>query len=223
MSKKPIKKSDSNKSWKRDRRDRSMLINPEYHLIVTEGTKTEPQYFDGLEKEINNDYPNRINIHIEGIGQGANTITLVDRAMKLQERSGNRFKHIWVVFDKDDFPTEHFNEAVSRCNDISGDDCTYHALWSNQCIELWFLLHFSYFDSDLYRDEYYPKLTERIGSKYEKNREDIYNVLRNNLTKAIKNSKRLMDYHGGKSPAQCAPATAVYEIFEKLLPYLKDI
>lgn len=47
MSMKPCKKSDLNKKWMSDRRDRRITIAPEYHLIVTEGTKTEPQYFGG--------------------------------------------------------------------------------------------------------------------------------------------------------------------------------
>ena len=44
MSLKPVKKSDQNKSWMQPRRDRRKMIQPEYHLIVTEGTKTEPPY-----------------------------------------------------------------------------------------------------------------------------------------------------------------------------------
>ena len=45
MSNKPAKKSDSGKAWMRQRRDRAIRIAPEYHLIVSEGIKTEPQYF----------------------------------------------------------------------------------------------------------------------------------------------------------------------------------
>lgn len=222
MSKKPLKKSEQKNVWKRARRDLEIIINPEYHLIVTEGTKTEPQYFEGLKKEINDAYPNRIDIRIEGGGDGLNTKTLIDKAVELQKESAGRYQHIWVVFDKDDFPNEHFNEAIEKCKELSNDDVTYHALWSNQCIELWFLLHFCYFDSDLHRTEYYPKLSAYLNSKYKKNRKDLYSVLRCHLDVAIKNSKRLVDYHGGKSPADKAPATTVHEIFEKLDPYLKQ-
>jgi hypothetical protein len=38
MSLKPPKKSDMGKSWMKPRRDKSILLRPEYHLIVTEGT-----------------------------------------------------------------------------------------------------------------------------------------------------------------------------------------
>ena len=36
MSLKPPKKSDLGKSWMKPRRDKNILIRPEYHLIVTE-------------------------------------------------------------------------------------------------------------------------------------------------------------------------------------------
>ena len=36
MSLKPPKKSDMGKSWMKPRRDKSILLRPEYHLIVTE-------------------------------------------------------------------------------------------------------------------------------------------------------------------------------------------
>lgn len=51
-----------------DRRDRRITIVPEYHLIVTEGTKNEPQYFEGFKNDINSLYRGRISIVIEGIG-----------------------------------------------------------------------------------------------------------------------------------------------------------
>lgn len=37
MSLKPPKKSDLGKSWMKPRRDKNILIRPEYYLIVTEG------------------------------------------------------------------------------------------------------------------------------------------------------------------------------------------
>ena len=62
------KKSHFKKKWMSDRRDRRITIVPEYHLIVTEGTKNEPQYFEGFKNDINSLYRGRISIVIEGIG-----------------------------------------------------------------------------------------------------------------------------------------------------------
>lgn len=75
-------------------------------------------------------------------------------------------------------------------------------------------------DSSLNRNEYYPKLTECLGSKYEKNRKDIYTLLKSNIKKAINNAKRMETNNKGKPPSKCTPGTAVYEIFEMLEGYL---
>ena len=222
MSMKPRKKSDSQKKWMTDRRDRRITIAPEYHLIVTEGTKTEPQYFDGLKKDINNLYKGRISIVIEGVGQGANTLTLLERAQKIVEKEPDKYKHVWLVYDKDDFPKDDFDNTYFKCKSLSGngDSVMYHALWSNECIEYWFLLHYLSLDAALHRNEYYPKLTECLGSKYEKNREDIYSLLKPNIKKAIDNAKRIEANNNGLPPSQCTPGTTVYEIFEILESYL---
>lgn len=222
MSMKPCKKSDSKKKWMSDRRDRRITIAPEYHLIVTEGTKTEPQYFEGFKNDINNLYRGRISIVIEGIGQGANTLTLLERAQKIAEKDPDKYKHIWLVYDMDDFPKDDFDNTYNRCKALS-ENCgsvIYHALWSNECIEYWFLLHFMALDSALNRNEYYPKLTECLGSKYEKNRKDIYTLLKSNIKEAINNAKRMETNNKGKPPSKCTPGTAVYEIFEMLEGYL---
>lgn len=107
MSNKPPKKGDINKSWMQPRRDRRRGIAPEYHLIVAEGEKTEPNYFKGLKEQINSKYPGRISIEIRGTGK--NTKGLIKYAQRVAAESPNDFKHIWVVFDKDDFPSKDFN------------------------------------------------------------------------------------------------------------------
>lgn len=44
LSLKSPKKSDLNKAWMKKKSDRGIKIHPEYHLIVSEGTDTEPAY-----------------------------------------------------------------------------------------------------------------------------------------------------------------------------------
>ena len=62
-----------------------------------------------------------------------------------------------IVYDTDDFPADHIDSVLQFCDADSNDETTFHAVWSNQCIELWFLLHFSYMQSDIHREEYWPK------------------------------------------------------------------
>ena len=80
MSRKPPKKSDMGKSWMKPRRDSRQMISPEYHLIVSEGTKTEPKYFEKIKETIDAKYRDRI--HLDISGKGDNTVNLFNRAVK---------------------------------------------------------------------------------------------------------------------------------------------
>lgn len=44
--------------------DRAIKIHPEYHLIVTEGTDTEPAYFGAIKEIINKRYPEKIHLDV---------------------------------------------------------------------------------------------------------------------------------------------------------------
>ena len=180
MSLKPLKKSDLEKGWMKKRRDKVIRIQPEYHLIVTEGTKTEPQYFQAVKNIIDRKYRDKIQLDV--FGEGGNTLSLFEKAKSRVSQNANGYKHVWIVYDTDDFPADHINRTAELCDQNSTDDMQYHAIWSNQCIELWYLLHFSYFHSDIHRQEYWPKLTEclkNIGAgEYSKRRPDMYEILK---------------------------------------------
>jgi len=166
----------------------------------------------------------RDRIHLDITGKGDNTLSLFNRALRDVSKSNNVYKHVWLVFDKDDFPAEQFDRTVELCDSCSTSETTYHAAWSNQCIELWFLLHFSFIQADLHRSEYWPKLSDCLakisGKKYKKNRPDMYEILRPYLDRAIRNAIMLEEQNRGKSPSQSAPGTLVHRLFEMLRPYL---
>lgn len=225
MSLKPPKKSDLNKSWMKKKPDRVIKIHPEYHLIVTEGTDTEPAYFGAIKEIINKRYPEKI--HLDVSGEGDNTISLFGRAKLLAGNNSNVYKHVWIVYDTDDFPADHIDRVLQLCVENSTEETMFHAIWSNQCIELWFLLHFSFMQSDIHRTEYWPKLTEHLkqigAGEYMKNRKDMYQILYPYMNYAIGNAKRLNALNEGKLPSKAAPGTKVYELIEVLKPYLTEM
>ena len=222
MSKKPQKKSDLKKGWMQRRQDLMKKIEPEYHLIVTEGTDTEPLYFQAVKEVIDKKYRERI--HLDISGKGDNTLSLFRRAEKDVLHSSTTYAHVWLVYDKDDFPKEHFDRTAELCKSRSSVDTTFHAIWSNQCIELWFLLHFMFLQSDLHRSEYWPKITEWLKAKqlgtYFKNRPDMFQVLRPYLDEAIQNAKKLEKINYGKTPSNSAPGTRMHELMGMLRPYI---
>ena len=224
MSLKPLKKSDLEKGWMKKRRDKAIRIQPEYHLIVTEGTETEPQYFQAVKDIINRKYRDKIQLDI--FGEGDNTLSLFEKAKSRVSKNANGYKHVWLVYDTDDFPADHINRTAELCVQNSNDDIQYHAIWSNQCIELWYLLHFSFFHSDIHRQGYWPKLTKRLknigAGEYSKGRPDMYEILKPYMEIAIGNAKRLDQMNAGRTPANSAPGTKVYELIELLKPYLLE-
>lgn len=224
MSLKPSKKSDADKDWMQKRRDRYKRIQPEYHLIVSEGTDTEPNYFNAIKEIINSKYRDRIQLEV--FGEGDNTISLFDKAKLKAESNPNGYKHVWVIYDTDDFPADHIDRTAELCKINSSNRTQYHAIWSNQCIELWFLLHFGFLQSDLHRKEYWPKLSKCLvkisKGAYEKNRQDMFDILRPYMDTAILNAKKLCEYNKGKRPSESAPGTMVFELIEKLKPYITE-
>lgn len=224
MSLTPDKKSDLKKSWMPSRQRKTKQAQPEYHLIVMDGSKTEPAYFQAVKAKIDEQYRNRISIDIPHKNTTAANIQLFYEAVRLAESSPNTYRHVWIVYDTDDFPAEYIDRVPKFCRQKKSQETQYHAVWSNQCFELWYLLHFSYMQSDLHRSEYNDKLTKCLNklskSKYNKTREDMYHILRPYLDTAITNAKRLADVNGNKQPSQAKPGTRVFELMEMLRPYL---
>ena len=127
---------------------------PNSFLIVSEGTKTEPYYFDGLAKYINEKYGNGVDVEkplIDTSGEGRCTVSLVEETEKIVACSKIIYSQIWVVFDKDDF--NDFDDAIEL-----GKRKGYNIAWSNQSFEYWIYLHFNFSDSALHRDDWVKKL-----------------------------------------------------------------
>src|SRR5215510_3631820 len=70
-------------------------------LIVCEGEQTEPKYFTSFRV---------LSATVKIYGCGANTVSLVKRAIELSQEV--EYDQIWCVFDRDSFPAQNFNQAL---------------------------------------------------------------------------------------------------------------
>lgn len=105
-------------------------------LIVTEGKKTEPQYF----QEIKNRY--RINSAVIDGSGGSSPVSVVAHGKLLynQERKDkNPFDRVYFVFDKD--AHESYSRAINEVESLSPAD-TFFLSNSVPCFEYWLLLHY---------------------------------------------------------------------------------
>lgn len=160
------------------------------------------------------------------MGVGRNTKDLVKYALRKSRFAKNPYGSVWCVFDKDSFSNEQFNTAIMQCEDNG-----MKAAWSNESIELWFLLHFDYLDAGIDRKEYVAKLNHYFkklsinDGKYEKNLDAIYRILvkYGNLPQAIRNAEKLEKvYKDTDTPSERKPSTKVYVLVEELFEYLDD-
>jgi len=112
-------------------------------LIVCEGAKTEPSYFEGL-KDAWKLQP--LQVEIVGRECGSAPISVVDHAIALRDerrrdskraRGRPEFDEVWCVFDRDRHVSLSQALDKARGNDIK-------VALSAPCFELWYLLHFTY-------------------------------------------------------------------------------
>ena len=183
-------------------------ILPERHLFVTEGTKTEPNYLNGMIDQICARYGAACRRQFEVYGEGHNTLGLLTRAEQRLINASDDFQHVWLVYDQDDFPKDHFDNTVKRCEALNlkhqeqGRDTVFHPIWSNQCVELWFLLHFEYLQADVAREQYQEMLSQFLGKKYEKNDPQLFALLFPRVKTALYNAKQLRRQYPDNAPFQ---------------------
>ena len=217
-------------NWRKKRRQEYLEMKEFRYYIFCEGEQTEPQYFRGFKRLIEDNpiYRDMVLIQIEPCG--AETMRVIGQAEKYVKENNIEKGQIWCVYDKDSFPARNFNGVVSRAESLNKENpqVQYHAAWSNECIEFWFLLHFAYYTSNNHRTEYIRFLNERYAEhglgKYRKNDADTFDILmaHGNPRLAARYARRIIDEHKGLSPAEIAPGTKVYELVEELAKYLPD-
>lgn len=199
---------------KRKENTRARLVR---FLIVCEGAKTEPYYFEAL---IQNHISTVREVTIEGEGRA--TVALVDRTLEikqeLERRNAMQFDRVWVVFDKDDFTD--FNDAIEKARNLG-----FESAWTNEAFELWYLLHFEYLDTAISRTAYIKKLQEAFRNRmddksfvYKKSNPDIYHLLqtygREDLAKRFANQLRSL--YTGTDYASHNPCTMVDKLVDEL-------
>lgn len=184
----------------------------QYFLIVTEGEKTEPNYFKGLIKQL----PEHL-VEVEIIGEGANTISVVEAAIdkrkeKEQQVLQPKYDEVWTVFDRDDFPAKRFNGAIQLA---TSEDIK--LAYSNEAFELWYILHFQYLDAAISRSRYIKILKDILGN-YQKNDTQMYQVLqkKGDEARAIKWAEMLYKELYVDNPAEEKPTTLVHLLVSRL-------
>lgn len=219
-----MKRSDSNQrqnllNAKMMKKNKEIIGTlPPFMFIVTEGTATETNYIEGFAAKINKrygKYSKHKRIEIKGLGKSC--LRLLEEADNTVKRICPQAEVIWLVYDKDDFAADSFDNTQYSAENRKSKR-KYKVAWSNECIELWFLLHFSDVIPKGGRKDYIQKLESYCH--YSKTDKNIFSLLYPMTQTAITRAKRLYDsYPKNYSPSKMYPATRVHEMVEELMKY----
>ena len=158
-------------------------------LIVCEGKKTEPMYFQGL---VNQYRLSTANVVVAGIGSDPRRLVAIAKKLEKKERlRGDSYDEVYCVFDRDQHV--HFQTA-SR--DAQSAKLKLARSWP--CFEYWLVLHFVYHRrpyaasgnrsaaQNCVRDlkRYLPGYTKGMAGVY-KNLEDRLNTAKSNAERAL--------------------------------------
>lgn len=234
MSMKPIKKTDIKKPWTgyQDRK-RAVRKERQYILVASEDSQSSVFYFKALNEQLKK-YSATIGVIPQGVGR--NTQSLINYVKKNYKKWLDRvkedvdiddFNETWVLFDRDSFPADKFDNAI-----VSAENCRYKVAWSNECFELWYLLHFKDQTSEINRKQIYEELTSFLrlsenyihlkGDKGRRVHEEM--ALNKDVKKAIGRAKKLYaDFSASNvSPHEGNPCTLVFQLVEKLHKQIAD-
>ena len=175
------------------------------YLIVSEGTRTEPEYFRHFTSRRS---------RVQTVGADRSTMKLVEDALRIRDL--DTFDYKWLVFDKDD--NQDFNEAIAYA-ERKGFQCA----WSNESFELWFCLHFIDLTSAVSRKQYIEILEREIRKfipdfVYSKGGDVMYDILKQYGSEdtAKLRAQKLRSQYQDKDYSSHNPCTTVDILVDKL-------
>lgn len=188
--------------------DTKIPINNYY--IFCEGTSTEPNYFEAMKQVIAYNAAYAKVVHLKIIGKGRSTLSLLTETKQYIKKNKILSGQVWCVYDKDESTDDSFNKTSQQISNLTTDELSYHAAWSNESIEYWF-----------------HKIPEGYA-KDKKNAAEIFERLNEygDPLAAIKRAKKaLKDYNESdikNCPAKINPGTTVHLLVQELAKYFPE-
>ncbi len=192
-------------------------------LIVCEGSKTEPLYFEELRAYYR---LNTANVVVQHSQYGTSPLQVVefarDRLLTGDPHTRlppGAFDRVYAVFDRDQHESYHAALALAQTLDgkLKNDDkkaVRFEAIASVPCFELWLLLHFEDVHAPLDRNEAFSQLRTHLAA-YEKGSGGHFEQTRMKLGDALGRAQKLATLHSREDGR--APLTDVAKLVEWLV------
>lgn len=186
-------------------------------LIVTEGSKTEPLYFEDIRKQKRITAAHVVVLHSSA---GTEPRQIVDYA---EEKFGKTkaFDRVYAVFDRDSHRTyaDALQRAAQLDNALKNDEgkrVRFFASPTVPCFELWLLLHYQDVLSFTDRHEIIRQLKAHIA-KYDKGTKGIYATTEPHLSDASRRAQHLRTLY------TAVPGSDPYTDVDSLVEFLRTI
>ena len=186
-------------------------------LIVSEGSKTEPIYFNSLRSSLR-----LAMVEVEVVGEGAAPITVVDRAIELKAERKRVAKKsltkaaydvVYCVIDVEAPKAESLSRAVNKA-----EGNRLEVILSNPCFEYWYILHFRKTSAPFGTSQEAKSALRREHCAYCDSDTTIFEVVYPKTADAIKHSKEVLreQHNDAEDLSDCNPSTHVHKIVEYL-------
>lgn len=161
-------------------------------LIVTEGEKTEVNYFNEIRQHL------RLPSAVVRVcrADGTSPLQVVRYASDYCEKT-LEWERVFCVIDRDDHA--HYDDALALAEQLDGhhqnnekQPIAFRAIPSNPCFELWLLLHFQRSEAHIHRNEVIRLLGEHMHG-YRKGRSGTFAMTYPQFENARGNAERLRE------------------------------
>ncbi len=187
-------------------------------LIVSEGSKTEPNYFNEIRAEYR---LSTASVQVRPCELGTAPLQVVQYAQQLFEQGDRHkqiqpraFEQVYAVFDRDDRRT--YFDALKLAESLDGklrndnkQAVSFQAIASVPSFELWLLLHYEDIQAPLHRDEVMRRLKQHIPG-YEKGAGRAFVTTRTRLELATQRAQALARRFNPHTAPE--PFTAIHEL-----------
>lgn len=187
--------------YKRTASQRELYTNV---LIVCEG-ETEVNYIKSVANYLS---LHRKRIQIQESPIGNDPVSITEYAVsKINE---DPFDIAYCVFDG--IGNNNCAEAIQK---VKNQKKEVHCIISYPCFEYWILMHYSKTTRSFQNYDEISKEVKKFIKQYKKAQSDIFDITKDNLEIAIKNS--MSTYNQAKSIGNMNPSTQMYIIIQKLI------
>lgn len=182
-------------------------------LVVCEGEKSEPSYFN----EIKTAYRIPTLVTVCTAQKRTEPMQIIETALQTIKADPD-FEWVYVVFDRDNHQT--YQEALAKAQELDGKHRTrwkkpvrFIAIPSVPCFEFWLLLHYIYRDTRLTTAQALEALAMYLPN-YTKGMAGLFQITQGKLTQAQTHAAKLREQF--KPDNGVDPYTAVDELIAGL-------